>query len=209
LNEKLLAKLEASGIPIKRVVYVQVHDAGSSSGVILNLLRDAALLQNRGAKFLDSKDVRGLSELTNALDEGGAIVYVDDFSGSGAQFCESRDFVAPYVIGTFSEFLLLPCICEEAQERISETPVECVFARVHKKADRPLLPESNLLPEADREQLCILSHKIQPVYDLGFRNMGTMVVFYSNCPDSTPLLLRGNPGQRPFKGILPRTTDLQ
>jgi hypothetical protein len=207
LNDKLVSQLQESGIPSNKLVYVQIDEAGSSSGVILNMLRDAALLQSRKATLLDSKNVRGLNDTTTTL-EDGAIIYVDDFSGSGEQFCASRDFAAPYIFGNFSEFFLLPYVCEEALQPISERGVVCVYANLHKKSDRPLLRESQLISSSDRDLLCGLCQSIQPVYDLGFRNMATMVVFYSNSPDSTPLVLRGNPGQHPSRGILPRTTDL-
>src|SRR5713101_3048317 len=103
LNQKLFVRFQADGITPRNVIYVQISDAGSSSGVILNLLRDAARLQQQGCRFIDGRDVRGLNETTNELGFG-AIVYVDDFAGTGHQFCVARDFAVDHVVGTFSEF---------------------------------------------------------------------------------------------------------
>src|SRR5260370_23491309 len=123
LNRELLKKLTADGIPYTNIIYIQVDDAGSSSHWILALLKHAERLENLGCTFLDSKNVRGLNEATTQL-ESGAIVYVDDFAGTGDQFCRSRDFVADHVVGNFSEFLLLPYICEEAVQQLNERGVE-------------------------------------------------------------------------------------
>src|ERR1035441_8717750 len=55
-NAALMKRLETAGVPPKKLIYVQVHDAGSSSPVMLNLLRDAANLDRLGCKFLDAHD---------------------------------------------------------------------------------------------------------------------------------------------------------
>src|SRR5205809_5140630 len=55
-NAALMRRLKAAGLPPKKLIYVQVHDAGSSSPVMLNLLRDAANLERLGCKFVDSRD---------------------------------------------------------------------------------------------------------------------------------------------------------
>ena len=72
----------------------------AASGVMLNLLRDAARLEGRGCLFLHSCDVEGLREAAAHLGEG-AVVYVDDFAGSGEQFCGVRDFVAELIPRNF------------------------------------------------------------------------------------------------------------
>lgn len=207
LNESLLARLNDSQIALDHVIYVQIQEAGSSSPVILNMVRDRALLERKGCHFIDSKDVRGLYDLTNKL-ERGALVYVDDFAGTGNQFCEVRDFVAPYIVGNFSEFFLLPCICEEALYQLGKRGVEAIAGRVHSKADRPLSPISTILPVNIRQRLINLCLRIDPKGGLGYKKMATMVVLYRNAPNSVPLILRGSLKQNPWAGILPRTTDL-
>ena len=207
LNESLLERLELAGVSTKKVVYIQVGDAGSSSPVILNMLRDAALLERRGCTFLDSKDVKGIHDTTNKLEEG-AIVYVDDFLGSGNQFYASRSSFADYIIGNFVEFSLAPCICEEAVTRLNELGVEPKTSRIHYTRERPLHEGSNLLPTDTKTRLRELSFQMDRKGGLGYRSMATMVVLYRNAPTNVPLLLRGNLGQRPRVGVFPRTTDL-
>jgi hypothetical protein len=172
------------------------------------MLRDAAQLQKSGAQLLDWQNVARLSEVTNKLQEG-AIVYVDDFAGSGTQFCEVRDFVSQQIVGrNFAEFALMPCVCEEALMKIQDRGVECLSGLIHLKNERPLHPDCSLLNPRDKQKLLELSDMINPYSGLGFRHLATMVVLYSNTPDTVPLILRGNEGQKPFCGILPRTTDL-
>jgi len=207
LNRELVKKLAADGIPHGNVIYVQVDDAGSSSHWMLALLKHAERLENLGCTFLDSKNVRGLNEATTQL-ESGAIVYVDDFAGTGDQFCRSRDFVADHVVGNFSEFLLLPCICEEAVQQLNERGVEAKALHVHEKKSRLLHPDANLCSAGVKARLLELSAEVNSRHALGYRALASMVVFSRNCPTSVPYLLRGSKNQNPFVGILPRTTDL-
>ncbi len=207
LNDTLLDQLSNSRIPPNHVIYIQVHEAGSSSPVILNMLRDGARLERKGCKFLDSKDVRGLINATNELEQG-AIVYVDDFAGSGTQFCDSRDFAAQHIVGNFAEFFLLPCICEEALQKLEERGIEPKTSLVHRKQERPLHPESKMVNDSNKQKLIELCMRIDRRWGLGYQGLATMVVLYRNAPNSVPLIFRGSQKQYPWKGLLPRTTDL-
>lgn len=206
-NKILLERLARSGIPPNKVIYVQIDEAGSSSPVMLNMLKEAALLERQGCHFIDSHDVMGLGKIADTIGDG-AIVYIDDFVGSGTQFCTSRDFLAQYIVGTFSEFLLLPCICEEALYELGKRGVEALAGHVHTKVERPLHENSTILDTDLKNHLIELCYKIDPGGGLGYKKMATMVVFYRNTPNSTPVLLRGNVGQNPYIGVLPRTQDL-
>lgn len=202
--ERLLAE---DGIDPQHIIYVQVGDAASSSPVMLNMLRDAERFERRRIPVLDSRDVQGISDLTTRLNRG-AIVYVDDFSGSGTQFLGARQFTAQFIAGTFSEFFLSAVICEEAMRSVQDAQIQPVAGLTHAKADRPLDRESSILGENVREELLELGRKLHAKHSLGFRNLGTNVVLYRNAPNSTPLLLRGTLGQEPFFGVLPSIADL-
>lgn len=206
-NEALMKRLAAADVPPKKLVYVQVHDAGSSSPVMLNMLRDAAGLERRGCRFVDSRDSLGLNRVTNELGEG-ALIYIDDFVGTGNQFCEARDFALQSVVGTFSEFLLVPSICEEGIYKIAERGIEAFAGHVHSKAERPLHDNSNVLDSGAKERIREICRGISPKMSLGYKQLATMVVLYRNSPNSMPAIFRGNLNQKPFAGIFPRTTDL-
>jgi hypothetical protein len=206
-NDALLAKLKRAGLSFRNVIYVQIHDAGSSSPAMVNLVRDGARLEPLGCKFLDSRDALRANHITNKLAEG-AIVYVDDFLGTGDQFCEARDFMMENVVGNFSEFLLVPCICEEAYSRLAKIGVEVFTANIHTRAMRPLHDNSSLLTQQARNALRELSAKIQRQNTLGYKDVASMVVFYRNAPDTLPRIFRGNQDQNPYVGIFPRISDL-
>jgi len=206
-NTALMRRLASAGVPPEKLIYVQVHDAGSSSPVMLNLLRDTAGLEQRGCRFLDANDTLGFNKITNELEEG-ALIYVDDFVGTGTQFCQARDFAAKYIEGTFAEFLLVPSICEEGIYPLGERGIEAFAGHVHSKAERPLHENSTLLDKKTKDRLIELCEKIDPKMGLGFKKIAAMVVLYRNAPNNIPVLFRGNPKQKPFVGIFPRTTDL-
>lgn len=207
LNNKLRKRLEDDGIPAKKTVYVSFDETASSSHAMLGILRDRAALQQRGCNLCDSRDVRGLNEITNKL-QNGAIVYIDDFIGSGRQFCASRDFAMDCVYGNFSEFMLVPSICEEGRAELEKRKIEIFANHTHLKADRPLHPAGNLIPPSTRDRLVEICQKIDPRMALGVGEMAAMVVFYRNSPNQLPAILRGNKNLKPFCGLFPRTKDL-
>lgn len=206
-NEALMQRLADAGLNFNQYIYVQVHDAGSSSPVMLNMLRDAAHLEQRGCAFLDSNNTLGITEMTDKVGEG-AIIYVDDFVGSGTQLCHARDFAAQYVVGTFAEFVLVPCICEEGRERLEGLGIEVFSGHVHMKSERPLSTDSTLFDAKAKERMREVCESIDQRSALGFGGMAVMVVLYRNAPDNVPVLLRGSPGQTQFIGVFPRTTDM-
>jgi hypothetical protein len=211
-NAALMKRLSDAGLPPENLIYVQVHDAGSSSPVLLNLLRDAARLQRLDCKFVDGRDLIGLSDVMDEIGRSaigqGAIIYIDDFVGSGVQFCEARDFAAGFVdVAAFSEFIIAPCICEEAYDELDARGIEAFTGHKHLQSQRPLHIKSNLFTEAERNRLLGVCNSIS-IHGLGFMNMGVMVIPWLNAPDNVPRILRGSQDQTPFVGIFPRTTDL-
>lgn len=208
LNGKVIRALEKDGIDIQNVIYVSTDTAGSSSGVMLNLLRDHANLEKQGANFFHSGEGIKIQQCTIQLGRG-AIVYVDDFAGTGKQFIRSRGDVAEYVVGVFSEFFLLPCICEEAQTRIEAAGITALGGFIHKRSERPFLNECDFLDPERRHKLLMLSYKHwKKNAALGFGRLATNVVFYRTTPNTTPLIFRGSIGQKPLRGIVPRFDEL-
>ena len=206
-NQNIVAKLAEDGVGYQQLIYMQHDAAGSSSAMMLHLLRDAAQLQLRGATLLDSRSKGAISEQTDRI-SSGAIIYVDDFAGTGKQLLESRAQVTPYVAGSFSEFFLSVAICEEAQIEMQLESVVPVAHMVHRESDRPLSEKCAVLSASERENILSSSRDIFGDDSLGFGRLASNVVLYRNAPDSTPRILRGSEGQRPYQGIFPRTTDL-
>jgi len=208
-NRALLSKLKQGKVPLTNVIYVSIGEAGSSSHSILNLVRDRAGLQNLGCRFTDGKSYDALSKLTNQLG-AGAIVYVDDFAGTGEQFCEEQEQLASYIIGNFSQYYLLHTVCEEALYKIDGNGVTPWQHSIHAKVDRPLHEDSTILTTHERRILRDLCVKIGDGKrdSLGHGSVAASVVFYRNTPDNVPRIFRGGRQQKHYLGLVPRTTDL-
>src|ERR1022692_270438 len=125
-----MSNLSKSGLPSKKLIYLQTDDAGSSSPMMLGMLRDAARLQQRGCKLVDGRDGIRINNATKTLEEG-AIIYIDDFVGSGDQLVEARTVVMESVVGNSSEFLLVPSVCEEAYKRLTNLGIEVYTGHIH------------------------------------------------------------------------------
>jgi hypothetical protein len=205
-NAALSRRLDAAGIAKKKRIYLSIHDAGSSSPVMLNLLRDSARLEGTGSKMLDGRDRLGLVDAMNKIGEG-ALIYVDDFIGSGNQFCKEHDFISNSFVGTFSEFLIVPSICEEALAKLEERAIQVYAGHRHAKSERPLHEESTIFTSTERSRLGVVCRGINR-FGLGYRDMSTMVVLYRNAPNTVPVILRGNTSQSPYFGVFPRFADL-
>jgi hypothetical protein len=175
--------------------------------VMLNILRDAAGLDRLGCHFVDAHDSLKLNKVTNDVGVG-ALIYVDDFVGTGSQFSKERQFAIKSVVGTFSEFLLVPCICEEGIYKIAKEGVEAFAGHVHSKVDRPLHGNSHLMTPDAKQRLREICMTISPKMGLGYDALATMVILYRNAPNTVPSVFRGSPNQAPFAGLFPRWKDL-
>lgn len=206
-NNALMENLRKAGLPSNKLIYISTDDAASSSPMMLGMLRNAALLEQQGCKFLDGRDAMGINKITAKVQEG-AIIYIDDFVGSGNQFNRARIFLMQNVVGTFSEFLLVPSICEEGYAKLNELGVTVHAGHIHAKAERPLHQHSHLMHSEGRNRLIQICRDIRPNTSLGYESLATMVVLYRNAPNSIPAILRGSDKQEPFYGLFPRFKDL-
>ena len=70
--------------------------------------------------------------------------------------------------------------------------------------------EGVLLSDKGKErlvELCLLCHPKKKIA-LGFDGLATNVIFYRAAPNTTPLVLRGSLGQKPYVGLVPRFDEL-
>jgi hypothetical protein len=117
-------------------------------------------------------------------------------------------YAVQYFVGNFSEFLLAPCVCEEAFYKLGERGIEAIAGMIHSTSERPLHAYNSSLAQRKKERLLEICTGIDKAGGLGYKDLATMVVFYRNAPNTLPVIFRGNVKQSPFIGVLPRTTDL-
>lgn len=208
-NTRLLGQLNALGIPDKNIIYVSLDDAGSSSDKMIIMLKERVRLEKRIKKFIHAHDIHELAATISKL-ENGAIIYVDDFAGTGKQFLKSRNFIAKNVplLNLFSEYLLVHCMCDEAYKNISPLGIDIRWANYHSYIDRPLHPNSTLITEKDKEIMMKYCRAVSPSSPLGYGDMAAMVTYYRNSPNNMPSIFRGKENQQEWMGILPRLTDV-
>ena len=206
INKILLDRLNEDGVDISHIIYF-AHDleGAGSSHVLLTLLRDKENLERRGATIL--ADSRKLGEATLRIGNG-AIIYVDDFIGTGRQFLTNRRNFSDMILGNFSEFVLAPVICEESFPALDEVGVTPYPEIKYETISRPLHDHSSILSPQDKANMISLCSNIDPKHGLGFSDSAAMVVFYRNSVNNMPLVFRGNLKQNPYKGIFPRNDDL-
>ncbi len=89
-NAALHEKLSIEGINPDHIIYVHIDEPGSSNSIMINLLRNRANLQRLDCRFVDASNPAKVLEWIVKLKQV-AVVYVDDFLGSGDQFCTARD----------------------------------------------------------------------------------------------------------------------
>lgn len=206
LNVEIERRLSEDGVPSTNILYISFDDPPSSSPAMCRLLRDQGGLG--AGKFIPSTSGSKIHETTRRLREG-AIIYVDDFAGSGTQFRSARNEVRDYIDGTFSEFFLLPCICDEALKVVESEGVVPVYEKRHAKSERPLLEQCDFFEKAARERLVGHSERTWGIGSLGFGMLATNVILSHAAPDTTPIVFRGDIGQRPWFGIVPRWGELE
>ena len=206
LNAEIEARLREDDISSENIVYIAFDDPSSSNSAMCKLLRDQGGLS--GAIFVAATSGLRIRNVTRDLGTG-AIVYVDDFSGTGKQFMSAREDMRDNIAGTFSEFFLLPCICEEALRVVEDVGVVAMYKKRHSRSERPLLPEGTFLDEAARVRVVEHSEKTWGTGSLGFDQLATNVVFSHAAPDTTPIMFRGDKGQHPRFGIVPRWAEVK
>ena len=168
LNQRIVDRLRGDGIGYDRIIYVAIDKAASSSHIMLGILRDAINLEKgKRAYLIDSGNIKELQETTARLGKG-AIIYVDDFSGTGKQFRRSRDWAAQYFTGSFSEFFIASAMCEEAIERIQEVGVEPLAGLIHTRGCRPLHQDCAVLDPGTKQTVIQICQQIHPRSGLGF-----------------------------------------
>lgn len=160
-----------------------------------------------GCKLADGRSFDALRDLTNRL-ETGAIIYVDDFAGTGRQFSADQSELGDFILGTFSQYFLVHTACEEAIDKIDGNGVVPWACTIHEKAARPLHSGSNLLDAGEKQCVRDLCSTINRAHSLGWGDIAVSVVIFRNTPDNVPCVYRGTHGQGRYKGLVPRVGDL-
>jgi len=156
---------------------------------------DAMLHKFRIANNLSSRRYRDLfiykSDLMNAkLGPEDTVVFVDDFSGTGKQVCDTWSDIQELLPEGPRIFLLLVAASLKAIKRITnETDINCSSHIVLNERENIFSEKSKHFSKEERSylmQYCIKADKKMP---RGFGECGLVLVFAHRCPNNTiPIL---------------------
>ncbi len=169
---------------------------------------DEMLHKFRVANNLASKKFNELfiykSDLMRAkLGLKDTVVFVDDFSGTGKQICESWLELQELLPGEPRAFLFLVAASEKAIKRVNnETGISCIPHFTMKDRDNIFSERCSFFNSSDRDNLlkyCLKADKKQPK---GFGDCGYVVVFSHSCPNNTIPVLHASHGK--WEGLFRR-----
>jgi hypothetical protein len=186
-SNRVMERLEQAGVAPREILVVQVDAVGSSAARAVTTFRRNARA-GKECNYCMAEDVVGMLDLT-ATQKIRAVVYVDDYIGTGAQLEEARTCVTSAIGVSVPEYVISVIILEEAKLALDR---ECTIRHgyIHLRSERPLLPECKAFTQAARQTLTGVSAGFDAGLVLGFGGCASMVVLADDVPDNAPALLR-------------------
>jgi len=173
-------------IPQERILFIPIGEPYEGSRIIARFLRD--LLGRRQARRR-IKHMLDLDRLTEGTYD--AIVFLDDFSGTGSRLVRWWDMVEPLVRPKDVHFvvalLVLNHIARPAIEDFSE--VLCIDEL--NEEDNVISEESRRFEDTEKTKIIHYceSTGCNPDYRLGYGNCGLLVAFKHQCPNNSLSIL--------------------
>ncbi len=182
-----------TGIPRNKIFFVPVGDIFQGAAILARGLRDT-----EGVRREQIKMMLELQKLPN--EDIGAIVFVEDFSGSGntlmTWWTNVESFILPKMAPVVIALLVLNA---QARPRVEEIANKVVIVDELNENQNVLSPASNLFEADEKETLLAYCGKTgcTETYLRGFESCGLLVAFKHLCPnDSLPLLWHDSRGWR-------------
>jgi len=192
LFQMVTAELSSRGY--RRAAFVAVGNVGSGSGTVARVLRD--LVRATTYKMLSMLEVSQLSD--GAVD---AVIFIDDFSGTGHTLEGWWENVEPIVRPiNAAVFVGLLVLNDRARERIEAFADVMAVEELDSTAD---VFEPACTKFTNAEKATLLAHcrntRCGSKFEKGFGQCGLLLAFKHGCPNnSLPILwYRGN-GWRPL-----------
>jgi hypothetical protein len=173
------------GLEQKDFYFVHVRDVGSSSGIIMRVLRDLPDLKN--AKRITMADLE-----KTQIDNSSVIVFIDDFSGTGDQLTEWWEDVEPLVRPKNACIVVgLLVLNARAREKINKFAHQVFCVDELNENCNVLSNESGQFEDAQKKLLGEYCERTECENDFlrGYGQCGLLVAFKHGCPDdSLPIL---------------------
>ncbi|HKH49151.1 MAG TPA: hypothetical protein VKM72_31170 [Thermoanaerobaculia bacterium] len=182
-----IIRVELEDRGFNAIGFVPVGDAGSGSGTVARAIKDIL----RGRKYANCR-LLSMLEVARLQGDCDALVFVDDFSGTGFTLEKWWENVEPTVRPANAEiFVGLLVLNESARGRI-EGFAEAVLAVEELDESHNLFAGANKdFTEADKEHLLAQCQRTGcgVRYERGFGGCGLLLAFKHGCPNnSLPIL---------------------
>lgn len=172
-------------IPRNKIFFVPVGDIFQGAATLARGLKDTEGIRREQIKIMLE-----LQKIPN--EDIGAIVFVEDFSGSGKTLTTWWTNVEPFVLPKMAPIVIaLLVMNSQARPRIEEFASSLIRVDELDESQNVLSPASDVFSEAEKQKLlgyCAKTSCTQ-VYLRGFDSSGLLVAFKHLCPNnSLPIL---------------------
>lgn len=169
------------------IFFVAVGEDYEGSRVVVRALRDIKRQTNGDWQIRTMTDLVGLK-----ADDVDAIVFVDDFSGTGNKLCNWWRLVEAIVLPKHAQVIIgLLVMNYLANDRISEFADETLFVLELNERDNALSTESEHFEPDEQQALLRYCRKTgaPKKYSMGYGSCGLLIAFKHACPNnSIPVL---------------------
>lgn len=192
-------------IGFKDVHFVGLGGPAESGESIARHYRFASQLG--AGRFKLDRDLPKLQYEADSRDATMTLVFLDDFIGSGLQATRAwENQVSQLVTSKHRMYLGVIMAHPDGVDKVqSETPFRVITA--HTVEDRNLLDKAPQFTAGEKKRILKYCHEIGNS-PRGFEGLCALVSFFYGSPNNCPSALRGNRGQKKWKGILPRSVEL-
>lgn len=204
LHPEVVAQFKRDGFSWNNVYFVPLGEPGESSHEMVRRYRDVNRLSPDRLKLVP--DLQSLIYEAAQKRVRLAFVFVEDFIGSGKQMTKYWNGLKQIVSISPQPAMYVACCaaCDHGIQELRNTPFQVLA--VHYVPDRLYLTHTRKFIEGEKQiirQYCNQAgNKPADVY------LELMLAFAHGAPNNTVSVLRGTKGQRPWRGILPRYSDL-
>lgn len=192
---------------LENLVFAPMGETAESGQEIIKRYRDVNRINNTKAKLAQIIELPKLLYEANKAGEKLAVVFLDDFIGTGSQVSGYwKNVLSQYIYPTQTMYVGALVACDVGIIKIEgETPLRVI--PVHIVQDRHLFETTDRFTPAEKYRLRSYCDRIGNP-PLGIGELGVMVAFAHGCPNNTLSIIRGSKRQHQWRGILPRFEDM-
>jgi hypothetical protein len=195
----------ANGHSCRRIMFLPLGRPGDSGQVMMANYRNVNRLDR--SRITERVDLPKLVFEAAKQKQRLALVFLDDFVGSGRQVCNYWNEMLSQLVGPGPlTILAAPVVTHDGANRIqNNTPIAVVGA--HYVPPAAVLSATDRFSDGEKNKLKSYCQRAGNM-PLGFFDMGLLLAFTHGAPNNTLAAIRGSKRQTPWFGILPRYEDL-